>query len=109
MLAKIVDKFTKRTDTAGLVGRSLRLAVTITAVTGFSLFGYDQGLMSGIITGVRFNDEFPGTKETSDDDRHATVVQGAVTSCYELGCFFGSLFVMMRGEKIGRKPLINYQ
>ncbi|QEU58085.1 Stl1 [Kluyveromyces lactis] len=106
MLAKIVDKFTKRTDTAGLVGRSLRLAVTITAVTGFSLFGYDQGLMSGIITGVRFNDEFPGTKETSDDDRHATVVQGAVTSCYELGCFFGSLFVMMRGEKIGRKPLI---
>ncbi|CDO96534.1 unnamed protein product [Kluyveromyces dobzhanskii CBS 2104] len=106
MITKYIDKFTSRTDTANLVGRSLRLAITVTAVTGFSLFGYDQGLMSGIITGVRFNDEFPGTKERSDNDRHATVVQGAVTSCYELGCFFGSLFVMMRGERMGRKPLI---
>ncbi|CAN6657443.1 hexose transporter Hxt13p [Trichomonascus vanleenenianus] len=70
---------------------------------GFSLFGYDQGLMSGIITGVQFNDEFPATK---GETHHATVVQGAVTSCYEIGCFFGALFALFRGERIGRKPLV---
>ncbi|CEP62795.1 glucose-inactivated glycerol proton symporter STL1 LALA0_S06e04016g [Lachancea lanzarotensis] len=95
-----------RTSTMGMRGRNLRLAITITAVTGFSLFGYDQGLMSGLITGQQFNDEFPATKSLGDDDRKATLVQGAVTACYELGCFFGSLFVMFMGERIGRKPLV---
>ncbi|SCU85709.1 LADA_0D09142g1_1 [Lachancea dasiensis] len=98
--------FLSRTSTMGLTGNQLRLAITITAVTGFSLFGYDQGLMSGLITGQQFNDEFPATKAIDDTDRKATLVQGAVTSCYELGCFFGSLFVMFRGEVIGRKPLV---
>ncbi|AAS52059.1 ADR139Cp [Eremothecium gossypii ATCC 10895] len=95
-----------RTATGGFSGRALRLAVTITAVTGFSLFGYDQGLLSGLINGEQFNHEFPATLEQGDNDRHATVVQGAVTSCYELGCFFGSLYVMVDGERRGRKPLI---
>lgn len=100
-----------RTATFGLSGKKLRLAITITAVTGFSLFGYDQGLMSGLITGTEFNNEFPATsttlaQELGKSTRHVTVVQGAVTSCYELGCFFGALFALFRGEKIGRKPLI---
>ncbi|SCU90193.1 LAMI_0E01002g1_1 [Lachancea mirantina] len=98
-------RFGGRTSTMGLSGRALRLAITITAVTGFSLFGYDQGLMSGLITGDQFNSEFPATK-AHDDLRKPVVVQGAVTSCYEIGCFFGSLFVMFRGEHIGRKPLV---
>lgn len=67
--------------------------------------------MSGLITGTQFNEEFPATSSTSLDGRpvdkqHATVVQGAVTSCYELGCFFGALFALFRGERIGRKPMI---
>lgn len=90
----------------GLRGRPLRLAVTIIAVTGFSLFGYDQGLMSGLITAPQFNDDFPATLKKGADDQHATVVQGAVTSCYELGCFFGALFVLIRGDHYGRRPLI---
>ncbi|KAI3403081.2 STL1 [Candida oxycetoniae] len=88
-----------RTSTAGLRGRSLRLAITITATTGFSLFGYDQGLMSGLISGDQFNYEFPPTKGNS-------TIQGAVTACYELGCFFGAIFALLRGDKIGRKPLV---
>lgn len=88
-----------RTNTAGLTGRALRVSVTATATLGFSLFGYDQGLMSGLITGTQFNYEFPATYNNS-------VNQGAVTACYEIGCFFGALFAMFRGEKIGRRPLI---
>lgn len=91
----------------GLTNRSLRVAVTAVAVTGFSLFGYDQGLMSGIITGEQFNAEFPPTGAVNGvTSHHTTVVQGAVTSCYELGCFFGALFALFRGDHIGRKPLI---
>ncbi|ODV77325.1 general substrate transporter [Suhomyces tanzawaensis NRRL Y-17324] len=93
------DWLTDRTHTAGLRGRKLRVYITLTAVTGFSLFGYDQGLMSGLITAPQFNDEFPATKG------HSTI-QGGVTSCYELGCFFGALFALFRGDKIGRRPLI---
>lgn len=95
-----------RTATFGLKGRALRLAVTITAVIGFSLFGYNQGMMAGIITGTEFNSEFPATDMNLGEKHHVTVIQGAVTSCYELGCFFGALFALFRGEHTGRKPLI---
>lgn len=96
-----------RTNTFGLRGRPLRAFVTFTAVMGFSLFGYDQGLMSGLITGPQFNDEFPPTKLTpSVSKHHTTVIQGAVTACYELGCFFGALFALFKGDATGRRPLI---
>ncbi|ODV77260.1 general substrate transporter [Suhomyces tanzawaensis NRRL Y-17324] len=95
-----------RTNCAGLRGRKLRVMITIIAVTGFSLFGYDQGLMSGIITAPQFNRDFPATLSKGEGDRHATVVQGAVTSCYELGCFFGAIFVLARGDRFGRKPMV---
>ncbi|KAI5963225.1 uncharacterized protein KGF55_003017 [Candida pseudojiufengensis] len=93
------DFISGRTATAGLRGKKLRLAVTAIATTGFSLFGYDQGLMSGLISGDQFNYEFPPTKENA-------TIQGAVTACYELGCFFGAIFALVRGDRIGRKPLI---
>ena len=87
----------------GLEGRSLRWAIAFVSVVGFSLFGYDQGLMSGIITASQFEETFPAVKGT---DRHATVVQGAVTSCYEIGCFFGALTSLWIGEKYGRRPMV---
>ncbi|EMG50229.1 STL1 Sugar transporter STL1 [Candida maltosa Xu316] len=94
-----MDILKSRTHTGGLRGRALRVAVTATAVTGFSLFGYDQGLMSGLISGEQFNWEFPATKD-------APTIQGAVTASYELGCFFGAIFALVRGDQIGRRPLI---
>lgn len=103
MVLKIWD----RTNTFGLRGRSLRLAITITAVTGFSLFGYDQGLMSGIITGQDFSKEFPVVDPDHTGSQHwSSVYQGGITSCYEIGCFFGALFAMFRGDRFGRRPMI---
>lgn len=114
-------KLFSRTSTWGLQGRPLRALVTATATIGFSLFGYNQGMMSGIITGEYFNKEFPPTYSggwsdpsnprfsddlTAHEKSHASVIQGAVTACYELGCFFGAIFTLIRGEKIGRKPMV---
>ncbi|KAI5957007.1 STL1 [Candida jiufengensis] len=90
---------TKRTNTYGLKGKSLRVAITATSVAGFSLFGYDQGLMSGLIAADQFNYEFPATKDNG-------TIQGAVTASYEIGCFFGALFALWKGERTGRRPLI---
>ncbi|KAF4943218.1 hypothetical protein F66182_18790, partial [Fusarium sp. NRRL 66182] len=91
------------TTTSGLRGRSLRLAITITSVVGFSLFGYDQGLMSGIISGDQFVSEFPVLDGTST---HVSVLQGGVTSSYEIGCFFGAIFTLCFGQRIGRTPIL---
>ncbi|CRG91503.1 hypothetical protein PISL3812_08552 [Talaromyces islandicus] len=91
------------TTTSGLRGKKLHLAITFTSVVGFSLFGYDQGLMSGVISGDQFVKEFPVLDGTS---LHVSVLQGGVVSCYELGCFFGAIFTLMYGQRIGRTPLL---
>lgn len=90
----------------GLRGQKLRAAITFTAVMGFLLFGYDQGLMSGLISGGRFVEDFSALKEPTDatdaQSRHVSVLRGAVTASYEIGCFFGAIFTLIFGERIGR-------
>ncbi|KAL2350217.1 putative hexose carrier protein [Cryomyces antarcticus] len=80
----------------GTTGRTLSMAVSIVATTGFLLFGYDQGVMSGIISAKPFNDAFPQT-------RGNTTWQGFVTAIYEVGCLFGAIFILTFGDKLGRR------
>ncbi|ORX96304.1 general substrate transporter [Clohesyomyces aquaticus] len=80
----------------GMNGRSLSLAVSIVATTGFLLFGYDQGVMSGIISAEPFMEYFP---ETHDD----ATWQGFVTAIYEIGCLLGAVFILCFGDAIGRR------
>lgn len=80
----------------GLTGRKLNLVISIVATNGFLLFGYDQGVMSGIITDPVFNNYFPQTLNDS-------TVQGITTGIYELGCLAGAIFVLIFGERIGRR------
>ncbi|KAL9131180.1 MAG: hypothetical protein Q9217_000833 [Psora testacea] len=83
----------------GLTGRSLSIAVSTVATTGFLLFGYDQGVMSGIITAPAFNDVFTATKDNS-------TMQGFVTAIYELGCLLGAIFILIFGDFLGRRRAI---
>lgn len=103
----------------GLTGHPLSLAVSTVATTGFVLFGYDQGVMSGIITAPAFNNLFTATKGNS-------TMQGFVTAIYEigkwlsllesnslqknatfltpkLGCLFGAIFILSFGDYLGRR------
>lgn len=80
----------------GLTGRPLNVLISVVATNGFLLFGYDQGVMSGIITDPDFNRYFPQTNGNS-------TVQGITTGIYELGCLAGAIFVLIFGERIGRR------
>jgi sugar porter (SP) family MFS transporter len=98
------------TTTSGLSGRSLRLSITIAAVMGFALFGYNQGMMAGLLNGEEFVNSFPILRmpepATKSQEHYINVIRGAVTSCYELGCFFGALFSMFFGDRLGRTRVI---
>jgi sugar porter (SP) family MFS transporter len=98
------------TTTCGMSGRTLNVFITLTAVTGFSLFGYNQGMMSGLIGGTQFTKSFDTLdmpkNPTPGESHHISVLRGAVVACYEIGCFFGAMFSMFFGERIGRTRLI---
>ncbi|KAF2474033.1 general substrate transporter [Lindgomyces ingoldianus] len=80
----------------GLTGRPLSLIVSVVATTGFLLFGYDQGVMSGIIAADPFMKYFP---ETYND----ATWQGFVTAIYEIGCLFGAIGILIFGDALGRR------
>ncbi|KAH7400631.1 general substrate transporter [Phaeosphaeria sp. MPI-PUGE-AT-0046c] len=80
----------------GMRGRPLDLTVSAIATTGFLLFGYDQGVMSGIISAEPFMNYFPETRDNS-------TWQGFVTAIYEIGCLFGAIIMLVFGDAIGRR------
>ncbi|KAL1608402.1 hypothetical protein SLS60_003344 [Paraconiothyrium brasiliense] len=87
---------TKIPSFLGFSGRGLRVLVSIVCTTGFLLFGYDQGVMSGIIAADPFNDYFPETKNDA-------TWQGFVTAIYEIGCLLGAITILLGGDFLGRR------
>lgn len=63
--------------------------------------------MSGIINGDNFINTFPPLNPANGDNSlHVSVLQGAVTACYEIGCFFGAIFTLIYGQPIGRTRIM---
>ncbi|GLB38765.1 putative major facilitator superfamily, sugar transporter (TC 2.A.1.1) family protein [Lyophyllum shimeji] len=77
-----------------LVGASLLYSVSLFASLGVFLFGYDQGVMSGIITGPHFIRYFnaPGPIEV-----------GTMVAVLEIGAFITSIAAGRVGDTIGRR------
>ncbi|KAF4826486.1 Sugar transporter STL1 [Colletotrichum tropicale] len=88
-----------------LTGRPLNWAITATAGSGFLLFGYDQGVMSGLLTGYAFTRTFPEI-DTTNGGGGSSSLQGTVVAIYEIGCFFGAIFCLIFGERLGRRKCI---
>jgi sugar porter (SP) family MFS transporter len=83
----------------GLTGKALIYFTSIFVSLGVFLFGYDQGVMSGIITGPYFNNYF----------QHPSNVQiGTMVAILEIGAFISSLAVGRVGDIIGRRRTILY-
>ncbi|CRG85798.1 Sugar transporter STL1 [Talaromyces islandicus] len=81
----------------GLRGMPLVMAITAACSNGFLLFGYDNGVFSGLTTDALFLETMgnPG----------ATLL-GFIVAVYELGCLVGALASAVWGENMGRRQLI---
>lgn len=83
----------------GLVGQPLLYFTSVFVSLGVFLFGYDQGVMSGIITGPFFKDYF-------NQPTRAEI--GTMVAILEVGAFISSLCVGRIGDIIGRRKTIFY-
>ena len=75
-------------------GRSLRLAITMACQMAFILYGYDQGVFSGIVG----NEDFLNTFGHPD-----SALEGIIVSIYNLGCFSGCILSFFFAESTGRR------
>ncbi|KAI0525479.1 general substrate transporter [Xylaria bambusicola] len=97
----------------GLRGQALNYAVGFVAGCDFLLFGYDQGVMGGILTMPQFLSIFPSIDP--DDPAIAdnpalksnrAQTQGIAVASYNLGCFLGAVISIFISDKLGRKRMI---
>lgn len=83
----------------GLTGKALLYFTSVFVSLGVFLFGYDQGVMSGIITSVYFLDFF---------NQPTRVEIGTMVAILEIGALISSLIVGKLGDHIGRRRTILY-
>ncbi|KAF2180244.1 hypothetical protein K469DRAFT_753477 [Zopfia rhizophila CBS 207.26] len=83
----------------GLHGKKLIYFTSVFVSLGVFLFGYDQGVMSGIITGSDFKDYF---------NQPTSAELGTMVAILEIGAFISSLLVGRVGDVLGRRRTILY-
>lgn len=104
-----------------LSGRTLNLNIGFIASCGFLMFGYDQGVLSALLTLDSFQDVLalmtpreksnnlcwldPPDNTIPDPDECIgdANTQAAAVAIYQIGCWLGSLVILVYGEKWGRK------
>jgi len=81
----------------GLHGKKLLYFTSVFVSLGVFLFGYDQGVMSGIITGPYFKDYF---------NQPSRAEVGTMVAILEIGALIASLSVGKLGDVLGRRRTI---
>ncbi|KAL7625342.1 hypothetical protein AAE478_004558 [Parahypoxylon ruwenzoriense] len=95
----------------GLRGNALNYAIGIIAGCDFLLFGYDQGVMGGILTMHQFLEAFPAINADDTTLDQATrsarsTTQGISVAAYNLGCFVGAVTTIFISNPLGRRRMI---
>lgn len=100
----------------GLKGTRLNVAVGVLAGLDFLLFGYDQGVMGGLLTLASFVKTFPEIDTTTATETaqhlnasqktHRSTIQGISVAAYNVGCFFGAIATIFIGDRLGRRKTI---
>ncbi|KAL1986050.1 hypothetical protein VTN96DRAFT_7063 [Rasamsonia emersonii] len=98
----------------GLRGTKLNIAIGVIAGLDFLLFGYDQGVMGGLLTLDSFIKTFPEIDTSSpayhalsqSEQNHQSTIQGISVASYNVGCFLGSILCIFIGDILGRRRTI---
>lgn len=77
-----------------LQGQCLVAAITSVCSSGFLLFGYDQGVMSGVAISHYW---------LLSMGNPSTLMIGTITALYDVGAFFGAISAAFTAESLGRK------
>lgn len=80
-----------------LSGTVLVAAITSVCSFGFWLFGYDQGVMSGVVVSQ------PWLAQMGNP---STVMIGTITSLYDIGAVVGAIIAASTSERLGRKQTL---
>jgi len=78
-------------------GAPLRWAVYAACLSAFLFFGYDQGVLSGLLENPSFREQFGDPND---------VITGITVSSYCLGAFFGCVLNFAIGDLLGRRYMI---
>ncbi len=83
-----------KTGLRALSGAPLVAAITSVCSAGFLLFGYEQGVMSGVVI----------SKYWLETMGHpSSLMVGTLTSLYDVGAVFGAIGAAFTTEPLGRK------
>ena len=83
--------------TSQLDGQPLLILITVASCCGFLLFGYDNGVFSGIIVNPWFLKTFHHPNSS---------LLGTISALYNIGGFLGSTAAFFCGSQLGRKKTI---
>lgn len=83
-----------KTGINSLQGPLLIAAITSVCSSGFLLFGYDQGVMSGVVISDFW---------LSAMGHPSTLMIGTITALYDVGAFLGAISAAFTAESLGRK------
>ncbi|KAF2181583.1 general substrate transporter [Zopfia rhizophila CBS 207.26] len=92
--------FTPKQPYFGLKGGWLTVWITIACATDMTLFGYDQGVFSGVVISQDYLDihNLNGPAKTD--------TLAIITAIYDIGCFLGAIVAFSLGERMGRKRTV---
>lgn len=82
------------TGVDSLRGHALVATIISVCASGFLLFGYDQGVMSGVVISQYWLDAM---------DNPSTIMTSTLVSLFDVGAFFGAIASAFTSERLGRK------
>lgn len=85
---------TSLTGVGWLRGNVLLGAITTVCSSAFLLFGYDQGVMSGVVISSYWLAEMGNP---------STIMVSTITALYDVGAVFGAVAAAFTAEGLGRK------
>lgn len=81
-----------------LRGSALRSTLRLAAGLNFLLFGYDQGVLGGVLSTTQFLGAY-GLEATD------TII-GTTSAIYSIGALVGSLIAAVWGLRVGRRVML---